>query len=437
MQEVKIPKVSMGQTEGTICDWLVEEGTWVEKDQLIMVMDTEKVSYELESPETGFIIFQIELNETYPCGTIAALLAESEEEKQELLLKKQAIQVAKQIPESIPSSTQIEKQEIVLAQAQSDSTQPIFESRRIKITPVAKKMAEVHELDYSLIKGTGPNGRIKMCDIDKALANRSTQTNRIITNTIPSSAPIISVTTPKNVGLSPKKTIPLSGVRKAVANNVKYSQQLAAQTHFVGEVDVKQLMKFRKRLNAKLEGTGDKIGYNDLLIYIMAKAIKKVPIVNSSLIDGQIMVWENINIGLAVAIELNEYESGLYVPVIQQADQKSLVEISRETKEKVAKARDGQLTVADSANGTITLSPLGSVVNGYSTSTPIIQQPQAFIINSGAISERVVPVKGKMKIRPIMTLSCTFDHRIMDGVPALKYFNVMKGMIEDLDQILL
>ncbi len=165
----------------------------------------------------------------------------------------------------------------------------------------------------------------------------------------------------------------------------------------------------------------------------MAKAIRKVPIVNASLIDGQIMVWEDINIGLAVAIELNEYESGLYVPVIQKADQKSLLEISRITKDKVEKARNGQLSSEDSSKGTITLSPLGSVVSGYSTSTPIIQQPQAYIINSGAITDRVVPVNGKMKIRPIMTLSCTFDHRIMDGVPALKFFNIMKKMIEDLD----
>lgn len=425
----------MGQTEGTICDWLVEEGVWVEKDQLIMVMDTEKVSYELESPGTGFIIFQIELNETYPCGTVAALLAETEEEKQELLTKKQTAQKAESIPQTIPANQPAQK-EIILAQAQSDNDVPSLESRRIKITPVAKKKAQVHNLDYATIQGTGPNGRIKMCDINQALAKIEAEAALPKATKI-APASINAVNLPQNIGLSAKKVIPLSGVRKAVADNVKYSQQLAAQTHFVGEVDVKQLMKFRKRLNAKLEGTGDKIGYNDLLIYIMAKAIKKVPIVNSSLIDGQIMVWENINIGLAVAIELNEYESGLYVPVIQQADQKSLVEISRETKEKVEKARNGQLTAADSANGTITLSPLGSVVNGYSTSTPIIQQPQAFIINSGAISERVVPVKGKMKIRPIMTLSCTFDHRIMDGVPALKFFNVMKGMMEDLDQILL
>ena len=386
----------MGQTEGTICDWLVEEGVWVVKDQLIMVMDTEKVSYELESPASGFIIFQIELHETYPCGTIAALLAETEEEKQELLAAKQAAPVEEAIPETIPASThQVVKKEVVQAQSQSDSTQPVFESRRIKITPVAKKKAEVHNLDYSTLQGTGPNGRIKMCDVEKALAERKTQEQTSTIGRTPTFVSTITANIPQNTRLSAKKIIPLSGVRKAVADNVKYSQQLAAQTHFVGEVDVKQLMKLRKRLNAKLEGTGDKIGYNDLLIYIMAKAIKKVPIVNSSLIDGQIMVWEDINIGLAVAIELNEYESGLFVPVIHQADRKSLVEISRETKAKVEKARNGQLSAEDNANGTITLSPLGSVVNGYSTSTPIIQQPQAFIINSGAITERVVPVKGK------------------------------------------
>lgn len=428
----------MGQTEGTICEWLVEEGKWVEKNDLIMVMDTEKVSYELESPASGFIIFKIELHETYPCGTVAAILAETEEEKEGLLAEKHAAREVEAIPESIPAGiNKTEKKTAVQAQSQSDSTQPVFESGRIKITPVAKKKAEVHNFDYSTLTGTGPNGRIKMCDVEKALADRQIEAQTSIISATPAYIPTIAATQAQTTGLSAKKIIPLSGIRKAVADNVKYSQQLAAQTHFTGEVDVKNLMKFRKRLNARLEGTGDKIGYNDLLIYIMAKAIKKVPVVNSSLINDQILVWEDINIGLAVAIELNEYESGLFVPVIHQADRKSLVEISRETKEKIEKARNGQLSSEDTANGTITLSPLGSIVSGYSTSTPIIQQPQGFIINSGAITERVMPVRGKMKIRPIMTLSCTFDHRIMDGVPALKYFNVIKEMMEDLDRLVL
>lgn len=424
MEEIKIPKVSMGQAEGTISDWLVEEGTWVEKDQLIMVMETEKVAYELESPGAGFIIFQVELQQNYPCGTVAALLAKTEEEKQNLLAKKQSATLS--IPQTIPAQKEAVNSQP--AQPKTDTTSRTYEARRIRITPVAKKKAQLHQLDYSNIQGTGPNGRIKMCDIELALSNRKEASLAISVNTstiynLPSDLVVI-------------KSIPLIGIRKTVATNVSQSQQVAAQTHFSGEVDVKRLVKLRKKLNAKLPSE-DKITYNDLLIYIMARAIPKVPIVNSSLIDGQIKVWETINIGLAVAIQLNEFESGLFVPVIHHADKKSLLAISRETKTKIAKAKSGKLSQEDQANGTITLSPLGSIVKGYTTSTPIIQQPQSFVINSGAITERVVPIKGKMKIRPIMTLSCTFDHRIMDGVPALTFFNTLKEMMEDLDLLFL
>jgi len=295
---------------------------------------------------------------------------------------------------------------------------------------VAKKKAIAHNLNYSEIIGTGPNNRIKLCDIDYALTQSTHLEGSILSQSVQKLS-MDTIEIPGNSGIRCIKTIPLKGVRKTIADNVKYSQNLAAQTHFSGEVDMSELMAARLRLNRKIENSGDKIGFNDLLIYIMARAIKKVPVVNSSLIDGEIKVWENINIGLAVAVELNEYESGLYVPVIHNADKKSLLEISRESRAKIEKTKNGQLSSEDSLNGTITLSPLGSIVSGYSTSTPIIQQPQAFIINSGAITDRVVPVGGEMQIRPIMTLSCTFDHRIMDGVPALKFFNTMKEIIED------
>jgi len=440
-KEVKLPKVSMGQTEGSISEWLVEEGSWVEKDEMIMVMDTEKVSYDLESPETGFAVFQVALEEVVPCGTIVILMAESEDELQALLSKKNM--ATQEATQTIPQKTEDENpptglqaienavaqvEAPVITENQSSGAMELA-SRRIRITPVAKKKALVHNLDYSDIIGTGPNNRIKLCDVDNRLAQHTGQNNGALLQSVTNTLDHVKI--PANTDIKCLKNIPFKGVRKAIADNVKFSQNLAAQTHFTGEVDMSELMAARKRLNTKIEHSGDKIGYNDLLIYIMARAIKKVPIVNSSLIDNEIKVWEDINIGLAVAIELNEYESGLYVPVIHNADKKSLLQISRETRAKIEKTKNGHLASEDTVNGTITLSPLGSIVSGYSTSTPIIQQPQAFIINSGAITERVVPINGEMQIRPIMTLSCTFDHRIMDGVPALKFFNTMKEIIED------
>lgn len=456
-KEIKLPKVSMGQTEGSISEWLVEEGTWVDKDQLIMLMETEKVAYELESPEAGFIVFQIELLEAYPCGTVVALVAETEEELAELQqLKTNASTngVSQEEPEPEPAiqpepkkpvstSANCENNSNASGEQVSDNSIAclIKKSKRIKITPVAKKKAAIHNLDISQIKGSGPNGRIKNCDVEMVLAAQSATATAAAT--IPEPAipqatiiqnPIVETT---SNGKRIKTTIPLRGMRKAVAEHLKHSQQVAAQTHWVGELDMKKVMKLRKRLNAKLEGSGDKISYNDILVFIMAKAIKKVPIVNSSLINEEIIIWEDINIALAVAVEISEYESGLYTPVIKNADQKSLLEISRISNELVHKGRNGNLTTAENSGATITLSPIGSVVNGYAHSTPIINQPQAYIITSGAIVDRVMAHKGKKKIRPIMPFSMTFDHRIMDGVPPIKFFNAIKEMVEDPDFIYL
>jgi len=429
-KEVKLPKVSMGQTEGSISQWLVEEGTWVDKDDMVMIMDTEKVSYDLESPEAGYAVFQVELEEVVPCGTTVILMAETEEELQALLEDKKSASNEIPSPNTVEVDTgQQQTEKIASAPQPANNGQSII-SRRIKITPVAKKKALAHGLDYSQLSGSGPNDRIKLCDIDRALAQHDPSNVSRASQT----PPVVSydhIEIPVNSDLKSIHNIPLKGVRKAIADNVKYSQQLAAQTHFSGEVDMTELMAARKRINKKLEISGDKIGFNDLLIYLMARAVKKVPIVNSSIVDQEIKIWEQVNIGLAVAVELSEFESGLYVPVIHHADRKSLLQISWESKTKIERAKNGQLNPEDSLNGTITLSPLGSIVSGYSTSTPIIQQPQGFIINSGAITDRAVPVNGEIQIRPIMTLSCTFDHRIMDGVPALRFFNTLKEYIED------
>lgn len=431
-KEIKLPKVSMGQTEGSISEWLVKEGAWVEKDQLVMLMETEKVSYELEAPEAGFAVFQVELEEIVACGTTVILMAQTEEELK-ILLENKETQSNSGSSVSIPvNNNQAEKSQVqeIVPESLSVLADSNYKSQKIKITPVAKKKAQLHNLDISRLTGTGPNGRIKICDVD-ACINQTGSNIQSINQSLQSTYSMAGI------DRTVKHTIPLKGIRKSVAEQMVYSLHVAAQTSFMGEVDMTRIIKLRKRINKTIEESGDKISFNDLLVYTMSRAIPKVPIVNSSLIDNEIKVWEDINIGLAVAIELNEYESGLYVPVVKNADKKTLLEISRETKLMIKKALNNELSSTDTSDGTITLSPLGTVVEGYSTSTPVILQPQAYIINSGAIVERVVPRKGKLKIRSIMTLSMTFDHRIMDGVPALKYFNVMKQFLENPETLLL
>jgi pyruvate/2-oxoglutarate dehydrogenase complex dihydrolipoamide acyltransferase (E2) component len=162
----------------------------------------------------------------------------------------------------------------------------------------------------------------------------------------------------------------------------------------------------------------------------LAKVVKHVPLVNSSLIDGQVKIWEDINVAVAIALDMGPYESGLITPVIKNADQKSLTAIGRSTRELVKKAKSGGLSIEDMSGGTITLSNVGAYAPGWTISTPILNLPQAFIVQPGAIVDRVVAVNGEMAVRPIMSVSVTFDHRIMDGVPPLKWLTKFKELLE-------
>ena len=164
---------------------------------------------------------------------------------------------------------------------------------------------------------------------------------------------------------------------------------------------------------------------------MLAKAIKYVPIVNSSLVDNEIKIWEDINIAVAASVDVDEAESGLIVPVVKDAGNKSLLEISHRVRDLTLRARNGELTVEDMSDGTLTLSNTGIFAPGWTVSTPIINQPQAVIVLTGGIFDKPVVMDKEIVIRPIMTVSITFDHRIMDGAPIHQFLNKFKTLMEN------
>ena len=425
-EPVVMPKLAMGQTEGTVVEWLVGEGTWVEKGQQVMVVETEKVTYETEAPASGYFHRVIEANVTVPVLETVALLAETEEELTLLQASQlepavREIEAAALEPEPVMSTATRMATPLPAAPGLPPTGPARTKAGRIKISPVARKAALHHGLDINAMLGSGPGGRIVKRDVDAALAARAA-------GPVPTEAAL-----PGEVfdGKRVKVTLPVSGMRKAIAEHMRRSLDVSAQLSFMGEIDMTEMIRLRQTLLQKEEEIRLRVTYTDLFVYVLARAIPHVPIVNSSLIGDEIKIWEDINIGVAVALEVNEYETGLIVPVVKQADRQTLTEISRTVRDLTTRARAGELTAEDVSGGTITLSNAGAFSSGWGVSTPILNQPEVALIQPGGIFDRPVAVDGQLVIRPIMTLSITCDHRVLDGIPMTKLYNKLKELVEN------
>lgn len=223
-----------------------------------------------------------------------------------------------------------------------------------------------------------------------------------------------------------KTVTPLAGMRKAIAEHMHRSLQVSAQLTGMGEVDMTELVKVREDLIKREEEIGTRVTYTDMLVFTAANMLRDYPMVNAAIIDNQIMVWEDINVGVAVSTE-----GGLIVPVVRNADKKSLVEISKTIKGLVKKARERRLQRDDIQGGTFTISNLGAQVGGWHFDTLIINPPESAILGTGGITERAVVRNGQVVPRLIMTYSFTYDHRLIDGVLAGEFMGAVVSALEN------
>jgi pyruvate dehydrogenase E2 component (dihydrolipoamide acetyltransferase)/2-oxoglutarate dehydrogenase E2 component (dihydrolipoamide succinyltransferase) len=288
----------------------------------------------------------------------------------------------------------------------------------------------MHELDVSLLTGSGPEGRIVKRDIEQAVEAR--EQKKAFREPAPVSR-AISVPVPAEVcaGKRVKAVIPLTGMRKSIADHLPQSTSTTARVSAMVEFDMTELVKLRGHYVGKAPILGFKITYTDLFIYMAAKALKAVPIINSSIVGDEIKLWEDINIGFAVSVMKSESESGLLVPVIRNADQLTLGQISRARKDLMDKARAGTISLDELTGGTFTITNTGTFTSLWHIQTPIINQPEAAILGTSSIVDRPVALNGEIAIRPIMPMSFAFDHRVMDGAPPAQFMGLMQRMIED------
>ncbi|MBI4766991.1 MAG: 2-oxo acid dehydrogenase subunit E2 [Deltaproteobacteria bacterium] len=416
--QVVMPKLAMAMNQGKIVEWKIKEGDRVEKGQVIMVIETEKVTYDIEAPATGYFHIVTGIDETVPVNHVVAWIAASEEELKSLQAESPSPAAGdeKAGPEEKVSSTQ--------------STTPAQRppEGKVKISPAARKMAEDHGISWAVLTGTGPGGRIVREDIEKAIEAAKKE---------PASPPPVEWGGEVIDGKRVKQALPLKGMRAAIAEHMVRSLHTAAQLTTTCEIDMSELIRIRNSFLVKEEEIGVRISFTDLLVFILSRVLKEQPRMNSSLIDNRVILWEDINIGVAVAVELSEMETGLIVPVIRNTDRKSLLTISKEVKGLTKRARAMQLLPDDLGGGTFTITNFGVFGVGYSITTPVINQPEAAILGTGAVVDRVVAREGQMVIRPIMPLSLTFDHRLLDGAPIGKFFHRLQELLENPNLLLL
>jgi pyruvate dehydrogenase E2 component (dihydrolipoamide acetyltransferase)/2-oxoglutarate dehydrogenase E2 component (dihydrolipoamide succinyltransferase) len=223
-----------------------------------------------------------------------------------------------------------------------------------------------------------------------------------------------------------KYIVPLKGMRAAIAEHLHRSLSESAQLTAMGEIDMTESIRLRKEFLAREQAVGARITYNDIFVFVAAKALREKPMINSSIIGNEIKVWDDINIGVAVALE-----EGLIVPVIRNADRKSISEISKATKALVDRAKAGTLAPDDVTGGTFTITNLGAAGAGWRFETSIINPPESAILGTGGITDRAVVRDGQIVIRPIMTYGFTYDHRVIDGATAVQFMAKVIELLEN------
>ncbi len=408
--DISIPRLGTVKSDATIVEWNAKEGDPVEKGGIVLVIETQKIKFDVVAEASGFLHIIVEEGVQCPVGTIVGAIAESPEELQRLQEERPLVSNVDELTPRISAAAT----EPTAPEGPTPPRAKTEERGAIRISPVARKMAEEHMIDIGAVTGTGPDGRIVREDIERAMAAKE--------------APAVEKSGEPEAAGGKKVlyTVPLKGMRGAIAEHLHRSLQESAQLTAMGEIDMTELVKLRREFIARESLIGAKITYNDIFVLVAARVLREKPLVNSSIIGNEIRVWDDINIGIAVALD-----EGLIVPVIKQADKKSISAISGISKDLVERAKKGKLMPDDVSDGTFTVTNLGAAGAGWRFETSIINPPESAILGTGGITDRAVVRDGQIVIRPIMTYGFTYDHRVIDGATAVQFMTRVIELLEN------
>lgn len=411
-----MPKLAMGMNEGTVVEWLAAEGQQLERGAPLMQVETEKVAYDVEAPVAGWLHIVVPAGETVPVESVIGQFAASAEEY--AAITGGAVTAAAATAPGVPFNDKLTSTGAVMPVAPAAAA-PAAAGGRIKASPLARKLARDRGIDLAAITGTGPQGRIVKRDVLAAKAGA------------PATAAIAQMSEPGT--LTVKGTVPLKGMRGAIARRMTHSLQTAAQLSQFSEVDATRLLKARECFVANADAYGTRVSVNAFVVKAIAVACQAVPIANAGIVGDEIVLWNEVNVGIAVSLPgQGEWDSGLIVPVLRNAERKGLVQIDRELRDLATRAREGRLVPGETEGGTVTLSPTAAMGGEamYSWSTPVLNLPQALIVQPGMIMERAVVHKGKIRKRAMLPLSITFDHRVLDGDPVANFVVTLRRCLQ-------
>jgi pyruvate dehydrogenase E2 component (dihydrolipoamide acetyltransferase) len=407
---IEMPKLSDTMTEGTLVSWRKKAGDTVEIGDIIAEIETDKATMEMEAFDEGTIVeLLVEEGTKAPVGAVLAIIAEEDED------------VSVTTPAAAPAASATKTPAVAAPVAAAGTTATVAaDGSRLRVSPLARKIAAEKGVDLTSVHGSGPNGRIVKSDVESAKAAPAT----------PAAAPAPAAPVAAAAqGILPTvgpddKVTPLSGMRKIIAGRLLTSKQTIPHFYLHVECDAAPLMALRKQINAQTEQTGgNKYSVNDFVVKAMINACEEVPAVNAAYNGDSIVEFANVGISVAIAVE-----DGLVTPVVKTAQNKSLLEISQEIKAMAKRARDKKLLPNEFDGGTITISNLGAW--GVESFDAIVNPPQAAIVSVGGIIEKAVSIKGEIKSGLRMNIGLSCDHRVVDGAVAATYLNAVKKFLE-------
>jgi pyruvate dehydrogenase E2 component (dihydrolipoamide acetyltransferase) len=402
--EITVPKLGLTMEEGAIVEWFKADGEAVEKGQPLYSVETDKIVSDVEADAEGFLQRVAAVHAVLPVSAVVGYLHPTAESA----LAAGGAGVAVSVPDSSPASAEIApvaKEEVhAIAPRESHPaalTATSVNGRRLA-SPVARTLAASRNIELTTLSGSGPGGVILKRDVPEK--------------------PAPDTPAPQAPMGAPDRQ-PMTPLRRAISQRMMKSLSGSAQMTAFGKIDMTEAVKMRTTLAAASDALGARITYTDLVLKAAAVALRDVPQINASIDGDDVITWSDVNIGLAVAID-----DGLVVPVIHHVDRLTLPELSNKRAELIERARTGRLTRDEVEGASFTLSNFGSY--GGDFETPILNPPQSALLGIGQITEEPAVRDGAIVIRSMMSISMTFDHRLIDGAVAGKFRARLKTLME-------
>ena len=435
--DVIMPQMGESIAEGTIVKWLKAVGDKVIRDEPLFEISTDKVDAEIPSPASGTLLeIKVVEGQTVGINTVVAIIGEGGGAEAPAPAAAEAVAAPVAAPEPAPAVPASEVSGTAPAPppppaAPVEPPQPaaasgsVEELRRTRSSPLVRKLAEEHGVDISAVTGTGISGRVTKADIlayvesGGAKAAPAGSAHAPAAPSAPSAPAVPEVVRPTFKPGERVRVEPMSIMRRRIAENMVASRRTSAHVNTVFEMDCTKLVEVRNKLKGQYEADGAKLTYTPMIIKAVVDSLKAFPILNASIQGDDIVYKQDINVGIAVALDW-----GLIVPVIKRADEQSLLGLSRSVSDLAERARTKRLKPEEVQDGTFTITNPG--IYGGLFGTPIINQPQVAILGVGAIEKRAVVINDAIAIRTMSFFALSFDHRLIDGAVADQFMAHLK-----------